>query len=479
MEMEGSNQKVFNIGMRSFLTALIVLFALMAVTYALTFVLPAGVYERTTLDGAETIVSGTYHAVEGGIPLWEWLLSPFLALGSDGAATVIAIIAFLLVIGGAFNAMDECGVLSYMFNRIYRLAEGKKYQLLMLVSLFFMGLGAFVGSFEECVPLVPIAVALAYSLGWDALTGLGMSLLAVGFGFSTGVCNPFTVGVAQELAGLPMFSGIWMRLITFALIFGLLMAFLIPYAKRIERDPKKSPIYDPAMTERWAALRSEFVQSGEKDRALIWFACILGTGIALILCSSFVPLLQDIIMPLIALMFLLAGTISSLVSGMGTKRYLKYFGKGMLSILPAVLLILMANSIRYTMVEANILDTVLYSAVRLTQEAASGVVVLLIYALALILELFISSGSAKAFLLMPLIAPIADLSGISRQIAVLAYAFGDGFSNVFYPTNPVLLIALGIVGIGFGKWFKWSLKIQAAVLVLTCGLLLFANAVGY
>ena len=477
--MENQSKRVFNVGMRSFIVALIILFFLMALTYALTFLLPAGQYERVVTDGTESIVAGTYHSVAGGLPLWRWLLSPFLALGATGSGTVIAIIAFLLVIGGAFNAMDECGVLSYMFNRVYRMFETQKYRLLLLVSLFFMCLGAFVGSFEECVPLVPIAVALAYSLGWDALVGLGMSLLAVGFGFSTGVLNPFTVGVAQELVGLPMFSGIWMRLVTFVLIYGLLIAFLIPYAKRIERNPKRSMIYDPAMNERWALMRTDYVQDRKKDKALIWFAVVLGTGVALILCSSFVKFLQEIIMPLIAVIFLVAGTISSLVSGMSLRAYLKSFSKGMLNILPAVLLILMANSIRYTMVESKILDTILYQTVQLTQNASSGVVVLMIYALALILELFISSGSAKAFLLMPLIAPIADLSGISRQIAVLAYAFGDGFSNVFYPTNPVLLISLGIVGIGYGKWFKWSAKIQLAVLVLTCGLLLFANSIGY
>ena len=477
--MEDQNKRIFNIGTRSFVAALIILFILMVLTYALTIILPAGEYQRAVTDGTESIVAGTYHSVEGGLSFWRWLLSPFLALGASGGGTVIAIIAFLLVIGGAFNAMDECGLLSYLFNRVYRMAENRKYLLLPLVSLFFMCLGAFVGSFEECVPLVPIAVALAYSLGWDALIGLGMSLLAVGFGFSTGVCNPFTVGVAQELVGLPMFSGIWMRLLTFALIYGLLLAFLIPYAKRIERDPKRSMIYDPAMTERWASLRIDFNKDKRKDAALILFASILGAGIALILSSSVVPFLQDIIMPLIALIFLLAGTISSLVFGMGGKHYLRSFGKGMVNILPAVLLILMANSIRYTMVESKILDTILYQAVLLTQNANSGVVVLLIYALALVMELFISSGSAKAFLLMPLIAPIADLNGISRQISVLAYAFGDGFSNVFYPTNPVLLISLGIVGIGYGKWFKWSAKIQLSVLALTSGLLLFANAIGY
>ncbi|HWQ96849.1 MAG TPA: AbgT family transporter [Clostridia bacterium] len=477
--MEKQTKRVFNVGTRSFITALIILFLLMMLTYALTLFLPAGEYQRVITDGKETIVPGTYQNVAGGLPFWRWLLSPFLALGSAGSGTVIAIIAFLLVIGGAFHALDEAGVLSYMFNRVYRAFETRKYRLLLLVSLFFMGLGAFVGSFEECVPLVPIAVALAYSLGWDALVGLGMSLLAVGFGFSTGVVNPFTVGVAQQLVGLPMFSGIWMRLVTFVLIYGLLIAFLVPYAKKIERNPAKSMIYDPAMADRWAALRTDYVEDKRKDRALIWFAIVLGTGILMILLSSFVPFLQDIIMPLIAVIFLVAGTVSSLVSGMRLKAYLKSFGKGMLDILPAVLLILMANSIRYTMTESKILDTILYQTVQLTQNATSGVVVLMIYALALVLELFISSGSAKAFLLMPLIAPIADLSGISRQIAVLAYAFGDGFSNVFYPTNPVLLISLGIVGIGYGKWFKWSAKIQGAVLVLTCALLLFANSIGY
>lgn len=479
MEQKAAPKKVLNLGLRSFIAALVMLAALMALTYALTFILPAGAYARTTLDGRETIVAGTYRAIDGGIPFWKWLLSPFLSLGASGGGTVIAIIAFLLVIGGAFRALDECGVLSYMLGRIHDAFQHRKYTLLPLIALFFMALGAFVGSYEECVPLVPIAVGLAYSLGWDALTGLGMSILAVGFGFSTGVCNPFTVGVAQELAALPMFSGIWMRLITFALIYGLLMAFLIPYAKRVERDPRRSLVYDEGMTAHWTALNADFKKDKQADRALVCFALILGAGIALILVSSFVPFLQDIIMPVIAVMFLLAGTVSSLVSGMPVKAYLKQFGKGVVSILPAVLLILMANAVKYTMSEAGILDTILHAVVSMTERAPKGVVVLLIYALVLVMNLFIASGSAKAFLLMPLIAPIADLSGISRQISVLAFAYGDGFSNVFYPTNPVLLIALGMAGISYGKWARWSWKIQGAVLALTAGLLLFAYAVGY
>jgi uncharacterized ion transporter superfamily protein YfcC len=170
-----------------------------------------------------------------------------------------------------------------------------------------------------------------------------------------------------------------------------------------------------------------------------------------------VPFLQDILMPLIALIFLVAGTISSLVSGMSLRCYFQSFGKGMLDILPAVLLILMANSIRYTMVESKILDTILYQTVQLTQKAPSGIVVLMIYALALILEPFISSGSAKAFLLMPLIAPIADYLDLPPDCrACLAWR---RVFKVFYPTNPVLVIRL-YVGIGTASGFGWSAKIQ-------------------
>ena len=201
-----------NISVKSFITAIIVIFVLMTLTYGLTFVIPGG-----------------------GIPFWKWALSPILVLGAEGNVSLIAVIIFLLVIGGVFNCLDKCGLMQYMLDVITDRFGKERYKLLAFVSLFFMGMGSFIGSFEECVPLVPIMIALAIRLGWDALTGLGMSLLAIGCGFSAGVCNPFTVGVAQELAGLPMFSGIWFRLIGFALVYTLLFAFLYFYAKKIEQ----------------------------------------------------------------------------------------------------------------------------------------------------------------------------------------------------------------------------------------------------
>ena len=438
-----SQKKGLNISAKSFVTAIVVIFILMVLTYSLTFVVPGG-----------------------GIPFWKWALSPILVLGAEDSVSVIAVLIFLLVIGGVFNCLDKCGVMKYMLDKItYRFGK-ERYKLLALVTFFFMAMGSFIGSFEECVPLVPIVVALSIRLGWDALVGMGMSLLAIGCGFSAGICNPFTVGVAQELAGLPMFSGMWFRALAFLLVYGLLIAFLFAYAKHVEK-PVDTEITD-----------DEFTYNKKMDRGLILFAFLLGSGIALVLSSVLNTALQDYTMIIVAVTFLLAGMIASGVSGNGG-NLVKVFLNGMVSVLPAVLMILMANSIKYTLLEGNVLETLLTGAIDIAQTLPRWSVILFIYLIVLIMNFFIASGSAKAFILMPFIVPVAEAFGISAQLCIVAYAFGDGFSNVFYPTNPVLLISLGMANVDYGKWAKWSIKFQVMNMVLTSAMLLLGLVIGY
>lgn len=438
-----TEKKGLNISAKSFITAILVIFILMILTYVLTFVVP-----------------------DAGIPFWKWILSPVLVLGAEGNVSLIAVIAFLLVIGGVFNCLEKCGLMKYMLDKITFRYGKERYKLMALITLFFMAMGSFIGSFEECVPLVPIVVALAIRLGWDALTGIGMSLLAIGCGFSAGICNPFTVGVAQELAGLPMFSGMWFRALAFVLVYALLMAFLFLYAKKIEK---------PIQTD---SISPDFQDDIQMNRSLAWFAGLMVAGIAVVLSSVFITALQDYTMIIVALTFLLAGMIASAVSGNGGNLG-KIFWNGLVSVLPAVIMILMANSIKYTLVEGNVLDTILNGAIGIAETLPRWSVILFIYLLVLIMNFFIASGSAKAFLLMPLIVPVAEVFGISAQLCVVAFAFGDGFSNVFYPTNPVLLISLGLANVDYGKWVKWSWKFQVMNLVLTSGLLLLGLIIGY
>ena len=457
-----------NINVKSFITAIVVIFALMVGTYILTMIIPGGEYAYAVDANGNTIIDvNGYSSVEGGLPFWKWVLSPILVLGAEGNGTLIAVIAFLLVIGGIFNSLDKSGLMKYMLDRMVKRFGAVRYRLLAIVTFFFMAMGAMIGSFEEVVPLVPIVVALAVNLGWNSLIGVGMSILAAGCGFAAGVCNPFTIGVAQELAGLPMFSGAWLRVVSFVLIYALLLSFLVFYAKRHER-----PISQSADIE-------SFTADKRMDKGLVCFVSILGAGILTVLCSGFISALQDYTMIIVAVMFLFAGVVSTLVSGMKGKVLAKTSWQGVTSIFPAVLMILMASSIKYTLEEANILDTILHEAVGFAADMPKWSVILFIYLIVLVMNFFIPSGSAKAFMLIPLIVPMAQIFGLSAQLCVVAFAFGDGFSNVFYPTNPVLLISLGLADVSYSKWVRFSWKFQIPNLILTSAILLFGLAVGY
>ena len=466
--MNASSNNNIRISARSFLVSLLVIFVLMTAAYILTLIIPSGVYARIIDEGGRQVidVAGGFSYTEGGLPFWKWILSPLLVLTASGSGTLIAVIAFLLVIGGVFSALEHGGLMRHMLDRMVQRFGSVRYRLMALLILFFMAMGAAIGSFEECVPLVPIVVALSVHLGWDAFTGVAMSLLAVGCGFASGVCNPFTVGVAQQLAGLPMFSGAWLRLLSFCLIYLLLLLFVRIHAKKIER-----PLQQELSTHHTADVRA--------DRGLALFGAILGVGIAVILCSGFIPALQDFTMIIVAVTFLLAGVVSTLACGMSGRQLTKSFSQGVVSIFPAVIMILMASSIKYTLEEARVLDTILHGAVGVAETLPQWAVILFIYLIVLVMNFFIPSGSAKAFMLMPLIVPLAQIFHISTQLCVVAFAFGDGFSNVLYPTNPALLISLSLADVSYSKWFRWTWKFHALNLLLTSALLLFGLAVGY
>lgn len=469
-----------NISKKSFIIAILIIFALMVATYVLTFIVPGGEYARKPDEAGNLIIDTEtgFTYTEGGISFFKWLLSPILVLTSSGNGALIAVIVFLLVIGGVFNSLNQSGLMVYMLDKIVYKFGGVKYKLMAVLVFFFMSMGSLVGSFEEVVPMVPLIVSLSIGLGWDAETGVAISLLATGSGFAAGVANPFTIGVAQGLAGLPMFSGIWLRLLSFALIYGLLMTFILTYAKKVEKTHTTLKNHGN-LSDATVKSKVNYVKNNAMEKGLVAFAVILGIGILLILSSGFIPAIRDFTMIIVAVMFLMAGTLSVLITGMKASQLALTFRQGVVSILPSVIMILMAASIKYTMIEAKILDTMLNAAVQMASGMSSVVLILFIYLICLVMNFFIPSGSAKAFLLIPLIVPLAKIFNISSQLCIIAFAFGDGFSNVFYPTNPVLLISLGLAGISYGKWAKFSAKFQLMNLVLTSGILLLGLAVNY
>ena len=428
---------------KSFIVSIITIACLMIFTYVLTLILDCD-----------------------GISFTRFLLSPILVLGSSSGSTTIAVLIFLLIIGGITNGLNKCGFMEYMLDKISHKYGKHRYMLMFMMVLFFMAMGSIVGSFEEIVPLTPIIVSLAINLGFDALTGIGMSLLAVGCGFAAGVFNPFTIGVAQELAGLPMFSGVSLRLISFVLIYVMLMFFLYTHAKKVAKDINNN-------------ISTEFVVNNDMEKAYRAFLFIFSIAIILVLASPFITALQDYTLIIVALMFLIAGIVSIKLTKTSTKQLLSYMKEGTLNVLPSAVLILMASSIKYTMEESGVLNNIL----DIIAGYASGMnkveLILFIYLICLILEVFVPSGSAKAFLLIPLLTPLAVKFGLSTQLVVLAFAYGDGFSNVFYPTNPALIISLSLTKVTYKNWFNYSWKFQLANLVLTSGILLLGLMINY
>jgi uncharacterized ion transporter superfamily protein YfcC len=346
-----------------------------------------------------------------------------------------------------------------------------------------MAMGAFFGIFEEVVPLVPVMLALSYSLGWDSLVGLGMSILATNMGFSAAITNPFTIGVAQKLAGLPLFSGAWLRIVIFAVLYGALALFLVRYAKKIDRHPEASLVYgdDQAARAKYAAIQVGAPPEGEKrfGKAIAWFLACLALIVAVLVAGPLVPALSQVSLPIVGLLFLIGGVGAGVVAGTRGRAMWRAVGQGLAGIAPSIPLILMAASVKHIVAQGGIMDTILHGASGVFGQTSPFVAVLAVYLLALLIEFFIASGSAKAFLVMPILFPLADLVGLTRQTTVTAYCFGDGFSNLAYPTNPVLLICLGLTVVSYGRWMRWTARLWAMVALITVAFLGLAVAIGF
>ena len=495
-ENQSSNPKALILSKRAVIVGVVVVLLLFITSYILTFVLPKGSYYRYTeedyVNGVDGITEDRIGSIKNdsyvqddsleGIKWWQFLLAPVMILSptSESSGTVWAIVALLFIIGAVFTALDESGILVYMVRYVDQRFRRRKYLLLFLLCFVFMFLGSTAGMFEELIPLVPVVVMLSYALGWDAITGLAIVVLASCIGFSAGVANPFTVGISQTLGGLPMYSGIGMRLLTFALGFIVLMAFLFPYARKIERRPEKSMVYkDDLIRKKDFENLEPFVRNKNMDKGMFFFGgCILLVLIVAVV-SIFWHDLASYVMYITIGIYLIAGIGACLLCKMSVKSLLKNLGKGLLTLLPAVALVLIAGGIRYVIEKGDVMDTIVYFFISLIEGQNKFVIVLILYAIIFTLEIFIQSGSAKAFLIMPMIFDICSVVGIDPQIAVLVFAFADGFANVLLPTNAGLLLILGMTTVDYGKWFRWSIRVQLAMFAATMGVLALALYVVY
>ena len=443
-------------------------------------------FEGYDLDSAEDvgemIIDGTYHKIDYKLPIWKIPASLVLVFGSENVTTGLAIILFIVLIGGTFLILDERGILKYIMAVIIGKFEKKKYRLLCIMIFVCMLLSSTAGILEESVTLVPIAVAISLALGWDSLVGLSISLVSIAFGFTAATFNPFNVVTVQKLAGIPVFSGLWLRIVMFVLVYAVLAAFVVIYAKKIEKNPQKSICFesDKALREKYRLEDSEAVLADKRvQKATRAFVLCVSAVIICIVLDFSLGLSGMLSMPSMAVLFTVGGLSAGYLSGLRGKKLASGFVRGVKTIAPAIPLIFFILAITYILNEGMIVHTILNYVYSLVKGLSPYGAILLLFAFIVILEFFIGSGTAKAFLIMPIVAPLAQLVGISGNSVVLAFCMGDGFTNLLYPTSGVMIIAIGLVNVSYGKWLKFSWKLFLAEAVLAVAIMHFSIFVGY
>lgn len=474
-----NKQAGLSINKKTIVLICVLLAGIMAFAGILTQVLPRGMYQ-TDANGA--IINGTYTQIEDKMPIWKIILAPILVFGTETALTGAGIILIITLIGGTFLILDKCSVLKYIMAVIIRKFDSKKYLLLNLMILACMLLSSTAGILEESVTLVPIAVAISLALGWDSFVGLGMSLIAVAFGFTAATFNPFNVATVQRMAEIPIFSGTAYRIIVLIVVYLILAGFLTAYAKKIEKNPQKSLCYetDIALREKYnlddsiAVLQNTQIKKASKA----FLYCLVGVLVCIV-TDFIIGAEGSLSLPGMAVLFFIGGMLAGKFSGMNGKKLLKSFGEGIKTVAPIVPIILIILSITYILDEGNIIPTILNFVYNLISGLSPYWAILMLFAFIVILEFFVGSGTAKAFLVMPLVLPLADMVNVTRQSVTLAFCLGDGFTNLLYPTSGIMIVAIGLVNVSYGKWLKFSWKLFALEGIASVALMLIAVAINY
>ncbi|NYB72711.1 putative basic amino acid antiporter YfcC [Sedimentibacter hydroxybenzoicus DSM 7310] len=447
------------------------LFFVIVLVAVLTYVIPAGEFDRAVDPETDRIfvVPDTYHSVESN-PLSFFDVFKAIPKGMENSGYIIF---FVLMIGGSFGILQSTGAIDSGIVEVVKRMKGKEKAVIPIVMFIFSLAGAILGSAEEMLPFYPIVISLALALGFDTLTGTAMVLLGAGAGFAGAFLNPFTVGIAQGIAGLPMFSGIGFRLIAYVLILSITIIYVYRYASKIQKNPELSVTYEEDKIRHKEFEFNDNIEFTTRHKIvmliLISGLCILGYGVVEL--NFYITELTAI--------FLIIGILSGVAGGLSIDKIAQEFINGAKELVYGALVIGLATSIMVVMQEGKIMDTIIYSLAGLVQglpPSLSGVAMFIVQSF---INFIIPSGSGQAAASMPIMAPMADLVGISRQSAVLAFQFGDGFSNVINPTSGYFMAAIAIGGIRWEKWAKWMLPLLLIWSLIGAILVAVSVMIGY
>lgn len=451
---------------------LVIISAIIVLVSIATYLVPGGAYEKAVNEAGKTVVvDGSFSYIENKPQgLFEVLQAPIQGIVDSGE-----IIAFLFIVGGAFNIIARTKAIDFGIVNIVNAFKGKEILIIPIITTIFSLGGAVFGMYEESVPFVAILVPLMLALGYDSIMAVAVTYLACALGFSSAMLNPFTVGIAQSIAEIPMFSGIAYRTIIWVITTIVGCAFLMMYARKIKKNPELSPVYESDKIKR------ANLQNFEEDHGkfTLTHKVILASVATCIGVIVWGVLVKGFWIPQIAAVFLITGLFSGIIGRLSGDEMADAFMEGAKGMIGAAVMIGFARAIVIVAENASIIDTILYNLSNVIGQLPSLLAACIMYPIQMFINFFVGSGSGQAALTMPILAPLGDLIGVSRQLTVLIFQFGDGFSNIIFPTSGILIACLGIAGVPFGKWFKWVLPLQGILFVLAITFITIGSLMGW
>jgi uncharacterized ion transporter superfamily protein YfcC len=443
----------------------VLLFSILALIALATWFVPGGKYETHLVNGKQLVDPNTFHYVasapQGLIALMKAPIKGFVEAAQ--------IIAFVLIVGGAFSVVQKTEAIDTAIRSIARAHEHsalvRATLIPIFVTLFSLG-GATFGMNEEAIPFVLIFVPLALALGYDTITGVAIPFLGSQAGFGAAFLNPFNVGIAQGIAGVPVFSGMGYRLIVWAAATLVTVLFLMWYAARVKRNPALSPTFvlDQARRqEHPAAMSSTDQMTGRHAAVLAIFALALVTMVIGVVK-------YDWFIDEIAALFLTMAIVVGMVGRLGPDNWVASFMQGAKDLAPTALVIAIARATMIIARDAHIIDTILHGLMPLVQSSHPVFAAQKMYLIQSVINFFMHSGTGQAALTMPIMAPLADLVGVTRQTAILAFQLGE-LSTPMIPTSGITVGVLALARVPWLTWAKWMIPLQLIYLVLALLLL--------
>lgn len=450
------------------------LVVIMLVVAVASYIVPAGSYERVydeALD-REIVDPDSFHEVEKN-PTTVFGLLMSVTLGMQNAAYIIF---FLLIIGGMFAILDGTGAIKAGMANVVRAMKGK--ELLMIpVCMTIFGLGsAFCANFEEFLAFVPLVLAVCLTMGFDSITAVAIIFCAAASGYAGAITNAFTTGVAQGIAGLPMFSGMELRVPLFVVLMIVSISYVMWYAHRVKKNPQVSGAYqDDLITRKNISLDVDKIDplTGRQKLVLVIFiAGIAFTVWGIVEKGYYIDELAGI--------FLAIGIIGGLVGGLRPSEICDHFEKGCVNMIFPCIMVGLANSVIVLLNDASIMDPIIHGLSGLLNGLSSMVAAWGMFIVQDVFNLLVPSGSGQAAITMPIMAPLADMLGLTRQTAVLAFQLGDAFTNVMSPASPEILAALAMCGgVSIKKWLKFLFPLFILWWVVAFVFLAIAVQTGY